>query len=186
MRNTFAHRRVALLAIAATLSAGCATAARPGNMVVNADSLPVPPASFSLAQTLRVASVSGGKATNPMWKSKIGNAEFRAALEQSLRAAQLLAVSSDGVQYLLDAELVRVDQPSFGFNLTVTMTVNYKLSEAATGRLVWRDSVAASHTAQFSEALAGVKRLRLANEGAARANIAELIDSLFLLKLGTS
>jgi hypothetical protein len=119
-----------------------------------------------------------------MWKSKIGNPEFRAALEQSLSAAGLTAVG-DQVKYLLDVELVQLDQPSFGFSLSVTMTVNYRLKEAATGRLVWRDSISASYTARMSESVIGVKRLRLASEGAARENISELIDTLRLLKLDT-
>ncbi len=172
------------IAIAAGLASACASAARPGNMVVSAGVLATPPADFALAQALQVASVSGGKGTNPLWKSQIGNPEFRSALEKSLLGAGLLAPTAERVKYLLNAELVKVQQPHFGFSFTVTMTVNYSLKEAATGRLVWRDTVAGSYTAKFSDALTGAMRLRLANEGAARTSIKLLVDSLYLLKLG--
>lgn len=184
MYATYRSSWLAVLGIAALTLGGCASAARTGNMAVPADRLQGDQERVQLSQTLRVASVSGGKGTNPMWKSKIGNPEFRAALEQSLSAAGLTAVG-DQVKYLLDVELVQLDQPSFGFSLSVTMTVNYRLKEAATGRLVWRDSISASYTARMSESVIGVKRLRLASEGAARENISELIDTLRLLKLDT-
>ncbi|WP_315808553.1 hypothetical protein [Pseudomonas sp. C9-3] len=72
----------------------------------------------------------------------------------------------------------------FGFNFTVTSTVEYSLVENAGGRVVWQETVKEPFTAGVGDAFYGVTRLRLANEGSARANINTLLQRLGGLKLG--
>lgn len=167
--------------IAAAVTSGCAPM-RPvaGNMVLPGGALPAPPADRALAQTLRVSSVSRGLETKPRVLSKIWDGEFRAALEQSLMSSGLLTPQSFNAKYLLEAELVQAHFSRIRISdFSVTMTVDYRLKEASTGTLVWQYAISTPYTAKSSEAFIGAVRLRLANEGATRANIKELIDTLY-------
>lgn len=137
-----------------------------------------------LKENIAVDGVSGGKETNPMWTSNVGNVEFEQALEASLCEAGLLSAGKQAGKYKLVASMEKVDQPLMGFNMTVTATVNYVLTERATGKQVMSKRVALPFTATVSDAFAGVERLRLANEGAVRVNIGSLIEEI--AKLGVS
>ena len=59
-----------------------------------------------------------------MMASQIDNDEFKKAVVASLINAGLY--SKDG-KYKLKIEILEIDQPSFGFDMTVTMTVKYTL-----------------------------------------------------------
>jgi hypothetical protein len=65
----------------------------------------------------------------------------------------------------------------------VKMDVNYKLVDAQSGATVWSKVIDSQYTASPGDAFAGVKRLRLANEGAARDNIQQAIGAMAALKL---
>jgi 23S rRNA A2030 N6-methylase RlmJ len=58
------------------------------------------------------------------------------------------------------------------------MEVSYTLVDTQSGKTVWSKNIASEHTAKAGEAFAGVKRLRLANEGAAKANIEQVINEI--------
>jgi hypothetical protein len=66
-----------------------------------------------------------------------------------------------------------------GFDMTVTVGVTYSLVERATGKERLNRRISVPYTASFGEAFSGTERLRVANEGAVRANIAKLIEELF-------
>lgn len=161
---------------------GCAAPARIDQMTANAM-----PAQRVLQTPLRmnvaVRDVTGGKETNPMWVSNIGSSEFEQALEASLRDAGLLSSGKQAGKYTLVAHLENVDQPFGGFNMTVTATVSYSLVERATGKEILNRRVSLPYTASFDSAFVGTERLRIANEGAVKVNIAKLIDELFALKI---
>lgn len=162
---------------------GCASPARIDQMsVAGQPSQRV--AETPLRNNLAIKDVTGGKETNPMWKSNIGSAEFEQALEASLRAVGLLADRQAG-RYTLTAHLESVDQPFIGLDMTVTASVSYVVSERATGKDVFKRTFAVPYTASFGDAFVGVERLRLANEGAIRVNITQLIDELFRLNIGS-
>lgn len=169
-----------LLACAAFL-AGCAAPARVEQMAVSGQ-----PAQRVAESPLRgnvaVRDVTGGKETNPMWMSNVSSGEFAQAIEQSLRAVGLLATNRQASPFQLTAHLQSLEQPAFGLDMTVTASVNYVLVERASGKDVFQKTVTAPYTAKFSDAFAGVERLKLANEGAIRVNITQLIDELFRLK----
>jgi hypothetical protein len=79
---------------------------------------------------------------------------------------------------VLLADLQRLKQPVFGFNMKVTAVVNYQLRERSSGMPVFQTEVTTPYTAEMSEAFLGVERLKLANEGAIRENIEHLILEL--------
>lgn len=174
------HLLFTLVLLVAFVS-GCASPARVEQMTV-AGQPSQRIAATPLRNNLAVRDVTGGKETNPMWKSNIGSGEFEQALEGSLRAVGLLAPRQAG-NYMLTAHLEGVDQPFIGINMTVTATVRYTVTERASGKDVFSKAIAVPYTATFGDSPLGVERLRLANEGAVRENISQLIDELFRLNI---
>ena len=166
-----------LMSVATLVLAGCASPARVDQMTATASPqqrvAPTP-----LRTNVAVRDVTGGKETNPMWMSNVGNSEFEQALEASLRDAGLLAGGKQAGKYTLVAHLESVDQP-----MAVTVSVSYSLIERASGKEVLNRRVSLPYTAGFDAAFAGTERLRIANEGAVRVNITKLIDELFALKI---
>lgn len=159
------------------LTSACAQAARPERMVAQSFEVrePVDP---SLKNGVLISGVTGGRETNPMWKSDVSGQDFRSALEQSLMRNGLLAADPASERYSLWANLVDVQQPMLGFDFTVTTTVQYKVTTKETQAVYLEEIVATPFTATMSDAFYGVERLQLANEGSIRANIKRFIDLL--------
>jgi len=167
-------RKLLLPCLMAVSLAGCAQGARVEQM--SAAPTTVLPADSVLQHAVRITSVSGGTDTNPLWKSKVGNAEFQSALQSSLGAAGLLA-SGEG-RYQLNAELESLDQPFAGFDLTVHSRVRYRLTDLTVNKPVFDRQVDADYTATVGDAFIAVERLRLANEGSVKKNIQTFMDQL--------
>jgi hypothetical protein len=166
------------LVVAASLLglAGCATPARVDSMRVSGTpSQRIAPSPFR--GNLAIGDVIGGKETNPLWTSQVGSVEFERALEASLGDLGLLAPRQGG-RFVLNSALEKTEQPLFGVSFTVTSTVHYAITERATGKLLLDKSLTTPYTAEFSDALLGVERLRLANEGSIRENISRFIKEL--------
>jgi hypothetical protein len=171
-----------LLVISVSLLSGCAAPARTDQMMASATpSQRI--ANTAMRNNVAVRDVSGGKDTNPMWVSNVGNSEFEQALESSLRDAGLLSAGKQAGKYLLTAHMEKIDQPMFGASMTVTATVNYSLVERATGKEVLNRTVNLPFTAAWNSSFIGTERLRLANEGAIRVNITKIIDEIFALRI---
>lgn len=165
-----------VLAAVAVLT-GCATASKPEAMVAT-------PA-VTLARHAQTVSVNtgGGKETSSMGKSQISDAAFTDALIASIEKTKVFSsvIKGAGADYLLTVSIVNMDQPSFGFSFTVKMETAWSLKKAD-GSVVWQELVKAEHTATTSDAFAGVERLRLANEGAARKSIEAGLTKIAALK----
>ena len=136
-------------------------------------------ASNPASQAIQVLEVSGGKETSPLWKSEVGDKEFLEALKQSLQLHTLLAENNG--RYHLEAELQELKQPFAGFSMTVRADVHYTLTDTLDGKVLLDEVMHTEYTASFGDALAGVKRLQLANEGAIKSNIADLISKIVAL-----
>jgi hypothetical protein len=129
-----------------------------------------------LRQAVQVGTVSGGSETHPLWKSNVSDADFSEALRRSFAAHTILGGPT--APYRLDAELVKMEQPTVGFSMTVTADVRYRLVNLRNGSVVFDQTITTPFTAEFSSAFMGVVRLRLANEGAIRENIRSLMLAL--------
>ena len=175
MQSTRTFRALLASCALALLSACAQGASAKGMTVTPADlrSAPNP----ALAGAVAVSEVAGGKDTHPLWTSQIDDASFHSALVESLRAVGLLC-EKEGAPLALQARLVKLDQPFMGFNMTVTSIVHYTVKDARSGATIIDEDVTAAHTATVGDAFYGVTRLRLANEGSARKNIAALIERL--------
>jgi hypothetical protein len=166
------------------LLAGCATPARVERMQVDPSLAQRTAAAKSpFKDSIAIMAVTGGKETNPAWISNVSSDDFERALQASLRDAGLLATDRQGSAYTLVANLQKLEQPLVGLDMTVTATVQYTLVERSSGREVYAKTLTTPYTATFSDAFAGVERLKLANEGAMRASISRLIADLTELKV---
>lgn len=174
-------KKLMVFGLLATLMAGCAMPARVDQMSSRSMQQAQPGHPYRAA--VGVGEVTGGSATNPLWTSQIGSADFAQALAVSLDRAGLGA-PADRATYQLQATLEKVDQPLIGLSMTVTAQVRYVLSEKLGGRVLFDKVINQPYTAQFSDAFLGFERLRVANEGAARVNIEQVVEAL--LQLGVS
>lgn len=127
-------------------------------------------------QKISVDAVDGGSWTNPIWISKVGNKEMEEAVKASLKNNGLLA-NGNGA-YILWPTIKEVDQPFFGTSFTVNADVQYILKEAISGKIVLSKTLKSSYTATMSDSVFGVKRMRIANEGAIRNNIDLLLQQI--------
>jgi hypothetical protein len=166
-----------LAAAALLLLGGCASGATVQGMTAIPVDAPRQAFSAEFRGAIGIGIVTGGEDTNPLWTSEVGNAEFDQALRRSLQIQDLYAGTDDS-RYLLDAHLLDLNQPLMGFATTVTSSVKYRITERATKQTVLEELVVSSYTAQMSDSWYGVERLRLANEGSLRDNIAEFIKRL--------
>lgn len=163
---------------------GCAAPARVEQMQTNTNLATRTAVSNSpLREAVAIRDVTGGKETNPMWVSSVSSSDFERALELSLKDAGLLSNNKQGSKYVLVAHLSKLDQPFAGASMTVTATVRYTLVDRATNKDVLEKTLATPYTAAWNEAFMGSERLKLANEGAVRVNIQQLIDALVALKV---
>lgn len=156
----------------------CASPAEFQNMVVTdaVDTTTVQTTAYH--QNVTVARVDGGEDTNPLWTSEISSEAFEKALIKSLENAGILSELKDGAPYKLRATLLEVDQPIFGLNFTVRTRVRYEVIDTQTNKAIFDQEVPAEHTATFGDSPFAIQRLRLANEGAAKNNIAAFIEKL--------
>lgn len=172
-QSMFRSLSVVVLCAAAAFIAGCATATKPEEMVPTA----------AIAGTQHKAStsviVAGGKDTDALGKSQISNDAFQQAIAQSIEKNKSFSsvVKAPGGDYTLAVTVINMDQPSFGFSFTVKMEAAWSLKKAD-GTVVMQETIKSEGTAGATEAFAGVERLRLANEYAARANIAAALEKI--------
>ena len=171
-------RAAVLAATLATLGA-CASGAKPEMMTLiaaTANAAPVA-AGHPGYQAMSVQQVQGGNETNPMWASEVSNPDFQKALEASLKAFNYIVQDGGVDKYKVTASITGVDKPFMGLDMSVTMKVRYSVTNAS-GGLAFDDTIAATGTATMGEAFAGVERLRLAIEKAAKANIEAFLGRL--------
>jgi len=164
---------VVAICAAAAVIAGCATASKPENMV------PVTAIAGARHQASASVVVAGGQQTDSLGKSQISNEAFQQAIVQSIEKNKTFAsvVKGAGGDYQLAVTVVSMDQPSFGFSFTVKMEAAWSLKKAD-GTVVLQETIRSEGTAGATEAFAGVERLRLANEYAARNNIAAGLEKI--------
>lgn len=176
--KTIAHQlMIACLVTSIAIVSGCAQPSKPDAMVVHVVG-PVQKVDADIS-----VAVSGGKETSKMGASQISDEAFATALRGSIEEAGLFRnVSTEGARYHLTGFIGKVDQPMMGFSLTVKMEVSYTLKDTQSGTAVWTKDIESEYTAKASAAFAGVERLRLANEGAARENIRQAVTELEALK----
>jgi hypothetical protein len=182
MNSRFSSRLLVLAGIAgwALFCGGCATASKSSAMIA-APEAPVTKHAGSVS-----VAVSGGADTSSLGASNIANADFAEAIKASITQSGLfakLAGGADPADYQLEVNIVRLDRPTFGLSFTVNLETTWRLLHRGDAKPVWEKAITSTFTAKVGDAFAGVTRLRLANEGAARANIKDAIAQIGALTL---
>jgi hypothetical protein len=170
--------RLAALAGLAAVIGGCATPMAPQNMV------PTTVATGKQHPGSVSVDVSGGAdpAKTPF---KISNDMLKQALTESITKYRTFSrvVEGKGGDYLLTVQIFNLDQPLMGMSMTVKMEAGWTLKRADGGATVWQETISSQHTTGAGEAFAGVERVRMATEGAARSNIATGLAKISQLNL---
>jgi len=130
----------------------------------------------ALRDNIGIQEITGGDRANHRWKSEIGNHEFRRALKSSLESAGLLERATGEGRYSLNAVLESLDQPDVG--LTVMTRVKYTLIDRNSGKEIYQESVSGEYAMEMWDCILRTGRLRVASEGAARANTKQLTERL--------
>ncbi|HEV7478630.1 MAG TPA: hypothetical protein VGO02_12945 [Burkholderiales bacterium] len=128
---------------------------------------------------ITVAPVSISTDTSTPWTSQVGSADFQEALLRTLTFANL--ANQQNGRFRLDAVLLRLERPYAGFAMTVTASVAYRLTEIATGAVVYQETRTSLGSASLNDAVTNTNRLRIADERALRANIRKLVEDLYAL-----
>lgn len=128
---------------------------------------------FHLKNSVFLSSLTGGRETNPLWASKVGNEEFKAALISSLKANDIY--NNNDPKYDLSVNLETLDQPMIGMSLKVVSVTNVTLMDKNAENPVLSQKIQADYTAKMLDHLVANKRLKLANEGSIRENIKKII-----------
>jgi hypothetical protein len=162
------------------LLAGCATPADKQAMTVQKTAVAGKQQPYSVS-----VATSGGTETGTLDSSNIGNADLKAAIEASIRETKTFreVVQGKAGQYELSVNVISLSKPSIGLSFTVDLEAGWTLTRASDRQVVLRKAIKSSHTASMSDAFAGVVRLRLAVEGAARSNIAQGLAAIGQLDL---
>jgi hypothetical protein len=174
--NTVNARRIGalLLAAAAAALAGCAAPAHKENM-----SATPAIAVRKLPYTVQVEA-RGGAETGAMDSSNIANADLKAAVETSISKSSLFksVVQGKGGDYELTVTVTQLTKPMFGGAFTVTLETGWSLVKTSDKSIAMRKAIKSSHTAELSDSLIGVTRLRLAVEGAVRNNVSQGLQAI--------
>jgi len=173
-----------MIAMLGTLSA-CATPARPGLMVPESALFPSHSLDSPLRNAIAISKVGGGEKTNPL-ASKVGDRELDEALHLSLKRYGFLITSDADAPFRLEVFLIELKQPSVGLTMIVTSAMRYKLTRNLDDQMMYDDIITASYGATVGDAFSGVHRLKLANEGSIRANIAIFLQHLHSLNIKKS
>lgn len=174
----FKGHQLATAILAALLAGACAAPAEIRRMTVAPGAASVT-GENPLANAVCIEKVEGGKTTNPLWVSEVGNADFLAALEGSLRNKGLLAEAPAVCRYGVEAHLLGLSQPFVSFDVEVTANVNYRVRKPGAAEPYLLDTITSGYTARFSaDKVLWAVRLKEANEGAIRKNIRRFIQEL--------
>lgn len=153
----------------------CANGVRPEAMIADVTTDAVITDKSPLWKSTSIETIKGSAKTNPLWKSKVSRADFGKALKQTLALHALLNEGDE--KYIINAQLKELRQPFLGFELAVTARVHYKITNVVDGSPIFDREVTETYTAKFNESYVFSERLKLANEGAVKANIKKFIHA---------
>jgi hypothetical protein len=113
------------------------------------------------------------------FKHMVEDAEFKNAIEQSLRKAKLFedVKASGGSDYQLRVTVTSVGN-FWGLDARVAVNTTWEVIDLQRQAPVWKDVVLSEFTATIGDALGGAKRVKLAYEGVLKDNIRKGINQL--------
>ena len=168
--NWFRYITPATLLIVLLL-AGCATPTPPTEMVPQS----IPEQASLRGVAIQVTQVTGGMETRSWDVGRIGNAEFRQALEQTLRNSGV-DTAANGKSYQLSCEIVSQNVAGT-FDNTMTLLVHYTLKDDQ-GKRIWADNILTEKELAVKDVFNGQTRMRKLQTSAIQDNFITLLDRL--------
>ena len=138
-------------------------------------------ADSALREAVALRDVGGGEPATE--DARIGDDQLRQAVQDALQQYGLLQTDDAKARFRLNVSLVKLSQPGAGLDLTVNSQVRYTLARVDTGVVLFNEVVAASYTATMGDELIAFLRMRLAKEGAIRANLSAFLARLRALPM---
>jgi hypothetical protein len=167
-----------LAACVAILLASCASLPELGTrLVVGTATVPLA-ANSPLKESLEVNNVSDRR-DNTVWGGTAAVRALSQGLQISLSAEGMLAVV--GAQRSLDAELLEIKLHGFSVDYSIVSTVRYTITDGATGRVTFDQTIVADYTAKFVDHPFTDPRLRAAFDGSLKNNISKFLDQLITM-----
>ena len=102
-----------LLILVMSQLTGCASPANIEKMAIDQSDANKLTGDSAFKSKVNVGKVSGGEETNPLWTSEISGPDFKKALIQSLSRVKMLSGEQGEAKYILEANLLNVEQPMF-------------------------------------------------------------------------
>jgi hypothetical protein len=157
-----------------TLSA-CAAGPRSEAMIADVTTNAVISQDSPLWKSTGIGQITGSAKTNKLWKSKISQQVFGNALRQSLNLHAILSEGSG--KYKVSAKLKELRQPFIGIELAVSARVEYQVTRISDSATVFEREITETHVSTLKDSYVFSDRLKLANEGAIKANIKKFISA---------
>ena len=137
--------------------------------------------------SVRVNDPVGGRETSIFWTSQISNLAFSEAITEAIVKSKVFntVIKGEGADYILDVTILHCDQPvpMISLDVDVKMETQWMLTDTKTFKPVWTDIFETTFRVKLTEAILPQERIQRANEGSAKANIAEGIRRLSMIKL---
>lgn len=125
-----------------------------------------------------VAESIGGSETNPFLISKVSNEDLSNALRDSIEGSKIFSGLKNSADsgWILNTEIIKQEQPYFSFTADCIVKIKYSLFKS--NSLVKEITIEKMGTASLNDSLRPVKRIQIANENAAKANINSFLNEL--------
>ncbi|SEL78577.1 hypothetical protein SAMN05216359_1171 [Roseateles sp. YR242] len=164
---------------------GCGAPARPLELTItDMESLQLRSwISPQLRRNVDLLPVKGGEETSRWWGTRITDMSLTQAYQESLRRLGLMPDVPDTGRYQLKVELLALAQPQVPVSPEVAIAVRYTLTERGAKTALYQRTLRTTQKAGIDDSLSPTEQLRIATEGALRANIGELMRELASLPL---
>ena len=115
---------------------------------------------------------------------RLTNASVKEAVEAAIKKSKLFSGISNGKSdYRVDVIINSVNQPAFGFTMTVTVEASWIVTRLSDNKLIWRKAISSSRTLGVSDEAGGLARVRRATGEAAGLNIEKAFAEISKLNL---
>ena len=157
---------------------GCVPPLPPGDMMPMTSVYTDIPANAALDRSVRLGTVTVPQEAENSSIAPLKAEVFREAIQNALLTSNM-SVRADSVEkFTLDAQMIELGIPMFGFSMDANSKVNYQLTRVKDGKVVFNEIVTMPYTAPFSEAFDGNQRSRIATSKAIRENITHMLRLL--------
>ncbi len=159
------------------LTSACAPPLPAGDMMPMSQVYSQTPVNSILERKIALGQVSVDESTSSQ-TAPVSKEVYREALQNTLLTANYATRGDDKPLYTLDARLLELDVPMFGFSMDASAKAEYKLKRTDSNAVVFSKVINLPYHAPFSEAFNGNERARIATAKAIRENITHLIKVL--------